>query len=185
MIPVYIAVGAGFAALLAARNAGVDAKVAASTGAYSGLQTVPPDIAVLIRNVSRQHGIPCGVLAEIARSESGFEPAVMDGTKRGRAGEVGIMQMMPATGDIFGAKIDDLKNPGAAIEYAAQYIDYLRNFPEIGSDWYRVVMAYNAGPAYFIPGSVYYGRQIPVSTVAYAQRVYARHASNPSYFQIG
>jgi len=153
---------------------------AAFPAEYVGMSDVPDSFKPLFKNVSRQHGIPVGFLVEIARRESKFNPNAV-----GSYGEVGMMQMMPGTAAEVGAVTADLLDPGASIEYAAQYIDKIRRNAEIGNDWAIVAMAYNRGPGYWIPGSPAYGKTVPISAVMYAQGVYGQNFERAGYFNVG
>lgn len=68
-----------------------------------------------------------------------FNPAVIDGTRRSRAGAIGIAQFMPATA--VELKIDPT-NPFASIDAAGKYMRQL--YARFG-DWRQALAAYNWG----------------------------------------
>lgn len=116
-------------------------------------ETVEPWIP-LIEEASEKHGVAADLIAIVLLVESGGNPAAMS-----PSGAVGLMQVMPPTGEyIAGArKIKDytLAAPETNIDFGAWYLaEQLRAFglPTDGPDWHesvdRAAVAYNAGPGH-------------------------------------
>lgn len=103
---------------------------------------IPSAYLPLIREAARAQGIHPAILSGLLARESSFDPAVISGRKRSRAGALGIAQFMPATAREYGINPLD---PSQAIYGAARY---LRNMlGRFGGDYHQAVAAYNAGPA--------------------------------------
>ncbi len=92
----------------------------------------------------QQYGLPAGLLSRQAYEESGFQPAVIDGTQASSAGALGILQMMPqyfssvqVPTPFTDADVE------AQIQQAAAYDAQL--YQQFG-DWGLALMAYNWGP---------------------------------------
>jgi soluble lytic murein transglycosylase len=90
-------------------------------------------------------GVPVSLLAGVIRQESVFTADV-----RSRAGALGLMQVMPATGrtlfrrETGGKGRPDLKDPGENVRLGALYLRDL--LAEFQNDTASAVAAYNAGP---------------------------------------
>jgi hypothetical protein len=102
----------------------------ASGGPVSG---VP--FADLFNAAGAKYGLPPGLLAAVARAESGFNPSA-----RSPAGAVGLMQFMPGTASGLGVNPLD---PASAVDGAARYLR--QNLDRFGSIPLALA-AYNAGP---------------------------------------
>ncbi|MGF1648185.1 MAG: transglycosylase SLT domain-containing protein [Kineosporiaceae bacterium] len=89
----------------------------------------------VFRTAEQRYGLPSGVLAAVARAESGFDPDAVSG-----AGAVGLMQLMPGTAAELGV---DPRDPVAAVDGAARY---LRSQLDSFGDLRVALAAYNAGP---------------------------------------
>jgi cell wall-associated NlpC family hydrolase len=89
----------------------------------------------VFRTAEQRYGLPTGVLAAVARAESGFDPDAVSG-----AGAVGLMQLMPGTAAELGV---DPRDPVSAVDGAARY---LRTQLESFGDLRLALAAYNAGP---------------------------------------
>ncbi|MGF1662399.1 MAG: transglycosylase SLT domain-containing protein [Kineosporiaceae bacterium] len=89
----------------------------------------------VFRTAEQRYGLPSGVLAAVARAESGFDPDAVS-----RAGAVGLMQLMPGTAAELGV---DPRDPVAAVDGAARY---LRTQLDSFGDLRLALAAYNAGP---------------------------------------
>jgi len=132
-------------------------------GRPAGGLAIPDEYRTMVEEVAAARGIPPHVLAATLRQESGFNPEA-----RGRAGEIGLGQILPSTARDPGfglspVREEDLRDPRRNIDFAASYIA-ARN-PNV--DWNNPVAAaralaanYNAGgdPRYaenvirFFPG---------------------------------
>jgi len=99
------------------------------------------------------------LVAAIVEVESGFTPAAVS-----PKGAVGLMQLLPATGELYGAS--DLQNPYVNLDVGSRYLAWLLR--EFDGDLERAVAAYNAGPATVVR----YGGVPPFrETRAYVHRV--------------
>ncbi len=86
---------------------------------------------------SKKYGIPVPFLIAVMRAESGFNIYAVS-----PKGAVGLMQLMPVTGETLRKNID---NPLTNIIAGAQYLHYcLKRF---GFDPAPALACYNAGPA--------------------------------------
>ena len=110
--------------------------------------TVPPDMLPHFQAASARTGIPVPVLTAQAQQESGFRPDAV-----GRAGEVGVMQVLPTTArqpgfGMAGVDPASLRDPATNIQFGA---DYLRARGGAGADFTdpaqrdRALTAYNGG----------------------------------------
>ena len=100
------------------------------------LYGVPGEYAQIIEDVARQEGVDVNLLLSIMHAENaGFDPVAVS-----PAGAIGLMQLMPTTGQTFGAQ--DLTDPAQNIRAGAKFLKVLtrkyRNPVLIAS-------AYNAG----------------------------------------
>lgn len=114
----------------------------------------------LILQVARQQGLDPHLLHAVIRTESNYRAGA-----RSRAGALGLMQVMPATGRRFGAT--DLYDPLQNLQAGARYLRWLAR--RFNGDLPLVLAAYNAGE-----GAVQrHGNQVPPyrETRAYVQRV--------------
>lgn len=111
----------------------------------------------LARSVAREHGIPEDIFVRLIQVESGWNPRA-----RGRAGEVGLGQLMPGTARALGV---DPYDPEQNLRGAARYLR--AQYDRFGS-WGLALAAYNAGP-----GAVSAGR-VPESTRRYVAAILGR-----------
>lgn len=96
---------------------------------------IPASLRGYFEAASRATGVPIGLLAAIARVESGFRV-----NARGSSGEIGLMQLMPSTARGLGVNPWD---PAQNVMGGARYIAaQLRRFGDIR----LALAAYNAGP---------------------------------------
>ena len=112
--------------------AGVDQT---GSGAGVGPTTAPAHLSALFQRAGASHGVDAGLLAAVAKAESGFNPGAVS-----PVGAQGIMQFMPATAAQFGV---DPFDPASAIDGAARYLRQLHD--EFGSVELALA-AYNSGP---------------------------------------
>ena len=68
-----------------------------------GLGSATSSIQSLITSVANQFGVPPSIALAVAQKESGFNQAAV-----GAAGELGVMQLMPATAAGLGVDPSDL-----------------------------------------------------------------------------
>jgi hypothetical protein len=112
------------------------------------------EVEQMIVAAARKYGVPPHIALAVASHESGgFAPDVISGTRRGTSGEIGVMQLMPATAKGLGIAdpFDVTQNIDGGVRNLAS------NFRTFHS-WPQAIMAYNAGE-----GAVKSGR-VPQST---------------------
>jgi len=96
---------------------------------------------------SNRYDIDPIFVASIIRTESAFNPLA-----RGTSGEIGLMQLMPKTGEYIAKRIGlknykgakTLKDPVKNIKIGVAYLNYLRQ--KFDNQAYKYVPAYNMGP---------------------------------------
>lgn len=139
------------------------------------LQARVKPYAATIAAVESQNGIPPGLLTGLLAQESDFDPAVISGQRKSKAGAQGVAQFMPKTAKSFG--IDPL-DPSQAINASGQYLSKLKN--KYGT-WPDAMRAYNWGPgnydAYLKYGKGAKGQPIPQEAKEYPGRVLAKAAA--------
>ncbi|WP_313198672.1 lytic transglycosylase domain-containing protein [Rhizobium sp.] len=94
----------------------------------------------LIRQYADQYGVPAELAMAVVRIESNFQPMA-----KGSAGEIGLMQIKPATAKLMGYKgrASGLYDPETNIRYGMKY---LAGANELGDGKLcRTVLKYNAG----------------------------------------
>ncbi len=96
----------------------------------------------LINTYARKHGVPSTLAHAIVRVESNFNPKA-----RGRAGEVGLMQIKLATARLMGYRGSKkgLYDPETNIKYGMKYLGGAHKLS--GGDTCGTVLRYNAGHA--------------------------------------
>ncbi|HUM01103.1 MAG TPA: lytic transglycosylase domain-containing protein [Thermoanaerobaculia bacterium] len=105
----------------------------------------PHDHAALLVEAAFGASVPSALVFGLVRQESVFTTDI-----RSRAGAVGLMQVMPATGRQLhrregrGAR-PDLKNPAVNVHLGVAYLRHLLD--QFGGDPVLALAAYNAGPA--------------------------------------
>jgi soluble lytic murein transglycosylase-like protein len=111
---------------------------------------IPPDLMPAFEQASRATGIPVSVLAAKVRQESSFNPNAV-----GRAGEIGLAQIMPSTArdpgfGMQGVDPNSLRDPAANIMFGAQYLAARGGRAGV-KDWNdpqqvsKALLAYNGG----------------------------------------
>lgn len=112
------------------------------------------DIQAYATRVSQQYGVPSSLVLAVIETESSYRVDAV-----GRSGEIGLMQLMPATAASLGIDPYDWQsNIDGGISYLSQL------FGKFGN-WDMAIAAYNAGP-----GNVSKGI-IPPSTKSYLDKV--------------
>jgi len=92
----------------------------------------------LIYAAAKRHQINPRIVSAVIRAESAGNPRAIS-----RKGARGLMQLMPATGERFGVRKDQLTDPVRNLEAGITYLKWLADrFP---NDLERVLAAYNAG----------------------------------------
>ena len=99
----------------------------------------------IFKEAGQTYNLEWQLLAEQAYWESRFNPYA-----RGRQGEMGLMQIAPATWQVWGPKVgvSDPYDPYSNVLVAAAFLDYLRgHFAGLGyPEKYWMFIAYNWGP---------------------------------------
>ncbi|MHB8232586.1 MAG: lytic transglycosylase domain-containing protein [bacterium] len=102
-----------------------------------GMNITKKELDNTIISASRKYGIPLPFLIAVMRAESGFNICAVS-----PRGAVGLMQIMPKTGETLRQNIG---NPLTNIIAGAKYLHYcLKRF---GGDPVPALACYNAGPA--------------------------------------
>jgi hypothetical protein len=112
--------------------------------------TAPEELSPLIAEAAQRNGIPAPLLTALIRQESNFNPGAT-----GRAGEIGLGQIMPRTAQQpgFGVQPVDpaaLRDPATNVNFAAQYLAGRGRAAGV-RDWNdpaqadRALAAYNGG----------------------------------------
>jgi soluble lytic murein transglycosylase-like protein len=97
------------------------------------------DTGALIRAAARKHGVPAAFIKSIVAAESNFDAAAVS-----PKGAIGLMQLMPATAQLFGA---DPTVPAQNVDAGARYLRFLIDrYHRYRDSLRRVIAAYNAGP---------------------------------------
>lgn len=119
------------------------AEVAPAAGplplAFDPTQPVPEGpYGGMIYEVAKRHQINPQIVSAVIRAESAGNPRAVS-----RKGARGLMQLMPATGERFGVRRDQLTDPARNLEAGITYLKWLVDrFP---GDLQKVLAAYNAG----------------------------------------
>lgn len=129
------------------------------------------NLVPLIVAAAARQGVPADVALSVAEYESGKCHWMADGAvKRGRDGEVGLMQVMPSTGQ--GYNLYDVK------ENIAAGVGYLRAMYDRFGSWPLAVAAYNWGPRY-VQDAIRGARRFPASVMQYVAFVFGPGALSP------
>jgi len=101
-------------------------------------------IQSLITSIATLKGVPPSIALAVAQKESGFNQAAV-----GSSGEIGVMQLMPATAAGLGVDPSDLNQnvTGGVSLLASLYQQF--------GDWSDALAAYNAGPTHLAAGQSY------------------------------
>lgn len=97
-------------------------------------------IATEIADKAQKMGIDPRLAVALAFRESGLKPDA-----KGSKGEIGLMQVMPATAEGMGFSIEDLRNPSRNIDIGLTFLK--QNLDKFG-DPVLATAAYNAGPSH-------------------------------------
>lgn len=138
---------AGYRLLFKATNKPV-AQPAVRRGNRPKVAAAARHYADLIALTAAKYQLDPGLLHAVIRAESGYNPAALS-----PKGAVGLMQLMPATAERFGAS--DRFDPRANVEAGARYLSHLLALFQY--DLRLALAAYNAGENAVIKN----GYQIP------------------------
>ncbi len=107
----------------------------------------PLEYEHVIRAYADERGLDPSLVAAVIYAESRFDPNV-----RSSAGAVGLMQVLPETGQFIAKSTGgtgfveaDLRDPDINVRYGTWLLDYLRT--RYGGDVETALAAYHAGPA--------------------------------------
>ena len=93
----------------------------------------------MIRKAARKHGVRAALVKAIVTAESAFDANAMSSK-----GALGLMQLMPATAQQYGADpLDPAENIEAGTHYLRVLLDRYHRYRNCVT---RVIAAYNAGP---------------------------------------
>ena len=99
----------------------------------------PVDAPALIRTAALKHGVPAALVKSIVAAESNFRCDAVS-----PKGAIGLMQLMPATAEEYGA---DPSIPEQNIDAGTSYLHFLmQKYRKHRNSLSRVIAAYNAGP---------------------------------------
>lgn len=98
---------------------------------------MPDKIQALVHSISKTHGVDPQLVAAVMKVESNY-----DRWARSPKGALGLMQLIPATGERFG--VSDFYDPAQNIEGGVRYLRFLSDkFGSSNID--KILAAYNAG----------------------------------------
>lgn len=98
------------------------------------------DYAKLVRKAAKKHGVPVKIAMAVVEVESNFNPRA-----RGRAGEVGLMQIKPATARGMGYRgsTKALYDPKTNLDWGMRYLAGAHK--RASGDVCGTILRYNAG----------------------------------------
>lgn len=99
-----------------------------------------PGLRAIVAEEARRHGVPVRLAYAVVSIESTWRPRV-----RGRAGEIGLMQIKPATARMMGFRGSSrrLYSPRVNARYAMRYL--AKAYRKAGGNVCRAVSYYNRG----------------------------------------
>lgn len=127
------------------------------------------DVTAQIFQTAQTYGVDPRIAYEVAIEESNANPDAPDGS----AGEIGMFQVKPSTGQGLGFSVADLRDPVKNIQAGVMYLaQMMRAF---GGDAAKAIAGYNAGPgtvqAAVSQGADNWFSLVPSSTQGYVQSV--------------
>jgi soluble lytic murein transglycosylase-like protein len=97
------------------------------------------DTHALIHRAAKKHNVPAAFVKSIVAAESNFNPHAVS-----PKGAIGLMQLMPATAQEYGA---DAAIPEQNIDAGTRYLSVLlKRYGRYRNGLSRAIAAYNAGP---------------------------------------
>lgn len=113
--------------------------LSASPGFASTAGISYPEVQHLILRQARSAGVPPSLAMEVARVESGFNPAAVS-----PAGAIGVMQIMPQTGKgEFGVEESELRDPRTNVRIGVEFLRQL--YLHYDKRWDLALSHYNGG----------------------------------------
>ena len=122
----------------------------------------------LVDAAAKKNGLPANFVHSVVAAESGYQPNAIS-----PKGAIGLMQLMPATAQSYGA---DPRDPAQNVEAGAAYLREL--LIKYDGDSRRALAAYNAGP-----GDVdkYNGVPPYAETQTYIERVLRKYKKSTDF----
>jgi len=147
-----------------------------------GIRTYyPVDAVAIIRAAAEEFELAPAFVASVIRAESRFRPSVVSS-----AGAIGLMQILPSTGQWIADQIgldsfetNALYEPAVNIRFGCWYLRYLL---DRFKNQTPALMAYNAGPSQVDAWDWRVDRAFP-ETQAYIHRIQCSHAIYRIYFK--
>jgi len=121
---------------------------------------IPQEVLTAMRTSSSSFGVPVALLLAIGKHESGFKQNVT-----GKAGEIGIMQILPSTGADLGFSVADLKELQGNTNCAAMFLSKL--LTKYKGKIADVIAAYNAGKVVLSSGGLYFNLNYVLMVYSY------------------
>jgi len=122
--------------VVAAAEASTLPRRASLPGAQYRGMPIPPPLLRLLDDMGKQYRVDPGLLHAVITAESGYNARAIS-----PKGARGLMQIMPATGQRFGA--GDLFDPGENVRVGAKYLRWLLDL--FNGDLELALAGYNAG----------------------------------------
>ena len=128
----------------------------------------PSDFDKVFADAGAAFDVDPVILKSIAFAESGFDPDIISGKKRSRAGAIGLMQFMPDTAKEYDNL--DPTNPVQSIFAAAQYMR--KSLDKFGGDYGKAVASYNHRPNRDTYNREDWDQRVPPETQKYLMTVF-------------
>jgi soluble lytic murein transglycosylase-like protein len=120
----------------------------------------------MITSSNKKYGLPEGLLAAVAKTESSFNPSAQNG----KSGAAGMFQFMPSTAKGYGI---DPYNPAQAADAAGKMLSGLS--AKYDGDYIKALAAYNWGGGNLDKAIKKYGNDwinhAPAETRGYIQKI--------------
>jgi soluble lytic murein transglycosylase-like protein len=118
------------------------AKPAAKAASGVDLKAVKSGYSGIISRYAAEYGVPVALAHAVVSVESNFRPQA-----KGRAGEIGLMQIKPSTARMMGysGSAKGLFDPETNIKYGMKYLAKAQSLG--GGDTCGTILKYNAGHA--------------------------------------
>ena len=92
----------------------------------------------LIYETARRHDMSARLIAAMVRAESAYDPRAVSSK-----GARGLLQLMPATAERFGVKLNEIHDPKRNLDGGVRYLKWLSE--RFAGDLPRMLAGYNAG----------------------------------------
>lgn len=152
----YVSPGGGDGA---ATPASAPAATDPRSAAVNALNSIPdPKLRAMVANAIFKKGLPVEAVAPFIAGihhESGWNPNVKDGS----SGEIGLGQVMPATGKMLGYTPEQLRDPQTNLEASVQY--YGQKWQEANGNPVGAYAGYNTGSVTGTPTAGYLDDTMP------------------------